>query len=240
MLKSPFCAVYIIEHAGQTALATIMDWYRTDKVSEHQGFFRKMTHDLLAAINIMHRDKYIHNDMHLANVAFSGTVTNPAFRLIDYGETRRVHPDSSDAIINFDLLSGLLPMLAGGDYWFIDYASHYAKWPDQDRLIQACRKTKAWPKIKKYGLSIFQPGTSAIVRAVFGETDLAVFDNAELGQTTQVLDTLWFIVDPNGNHAFWKKHLPKIPKVQTMIPQQDLLFILDNYHDMKKLLKHFK
>jgi len=239
--KSPYCAEYLMEFGG-TSLKSMID-KMMDKNSIDYPLMQNVTVHVLSIIKILRAHKYVIDDLHSGNIT---VLANGNVKLIDYEEIKNIEIDKymqRNFDTNRDLMS-LIGILMNGGYFWINYLSTVDKLPPITEHIAFIRKIPgAWEKLTKYitiidknakiakTINKINSGVSLDNKSVIREID------QRLGP---YLGTLFAILYEKEDMDYWRKATGiNIPNIPLLIPQEDLVYILDNYWDIDSLISYF-
>lgn len=235
---SPYCADYLIELGGKSIKHKLFNMIE-NKSPNLRKYGRKLAHDVLKACNILRKNNRYHGDAYEGNIV----ETNKGdFKLIDYGESRKVEAKRQKIkySVNVDLI-GTMFILAGiGGYFWENYLSKLDKLPPFSDFVKFMIKKNAWNDIcdkLKY-----------ISKYAINKNEIdAVLDKIAQGQkipegfvekigSTPVLAAIYY---PKLFVEYWKQYIANYKEINPLLSYTDLQFMVDNFHDMDKLISHF-
>jgi serine/threonine protein kinase len=231
---SPYCAETIMELGGKSLLASNL-------TSEQ---WRYVTGQIVRLIQIMRSHGYTINDFHTGNVILRDDGPKPSIALIDYGEIRHISSDSwcnKYYYMNLDLLK-LFGILHNGDQFWIKHLSKLKEFPKDNmsnmaqyiKQLPAVDGASPWDTVYRYAVMIDPQLPKHIDRILLGEQVKDVY---------YCFSTLLMVLYPNFDIKYWSNVVGyDIPPndMTSLIPRADLLFMLDHYHDMTAIIKHFE
>ena len=235
--KSPYCAEYLMEIGGVTLQTIINKMMTVNNIDEN--LIKKIACELLKTVKIMRRDGYVHGDIHTGNI----TILNNQIKLIDYGSAENINSANESILTKFEIntdLMMIISLLTNFGYYFINVRGKFEyKSPLITTYVKYIQKKGYWGEISKYIQTIY-PKSVDIITKINKSADITIFDeeiNKELGE---FLYDVAFILYPDLDQKFWSKILnAKLPIVPPLLNQKELIYILHNYHNMDKLIKHF-
>jgi len=264
--KSPYCAEYLMDFGGNS-LKSITDKMTKNNNVDFQ-FMKKVTLGILNIIKITRKNNYIIDDLHSGNITVLDNKTRDSdigVKLIDYNEVKDVNIDKymqGNFDTNRDLLS-LIGLLLNGGYFFINYLSKIDKFPPITEHIRFIRKVPgAWEKMVGYITTIDKRKQ---ISDTIGKIDrISDIKNKSLVKEIDqrlgpYIGIIFAILYPKEDIAWWNivataskieiqdspdspeiQDSPEIPEIPLLLPQSDLVFMLDNYNNMDKLISHFE
>lgn len=85
--KSKYCMEYLFEYGGESIKDMLIDMVKNGKVSA--PFCRKLANDMFTAVSILHKNLFVHGDIHGGNITYNKSKN--LFKLIDYDGMFDVH-----------------------------------------------------------------------------------------------------------------------------------------------------
>lgn len=233
--KSEYCLDILMELGGHE-----LQKYTNDDIAAPKPISEKynIVNQLLKVVQCARRENILLGDFHFANIL----LTNGDIKIIDYDEIRSATdiaamPDKDRAAqltemynCNDDLFNIIMGCMRAG-YIFEKYLSHLKEWPSPRLMVERLRASGKWAEVEKYLGIVFQNSSL--------KDNINSADDKKLSEIGKYIDFIWGIVDPDGADRFWREYIPEFESVPNFILDADLRYILDNYWDLDRLIKHF-
>jgi serine/threonine protein kinase len=230
---SQYCAETIMELGGESLM--------TASLTSEQ--WRHIAGHVVRAIQIMRSHGYMIGDLHTGNIILREGGPNPKISLIDYSEVRHSTDDDgwSDEYfyMNSDLMNWI-SKLHNSDQFFIKHLSKVKEFPNTHAMVDYIRQLpvidgrQPWLTIQQYAIMIDPRIQTTIDKINNGEK----VDNIYFS-----FGFLLMILYPEYDVKYWSKvvgyDIP-VEDITPLIPREDILFMLDHYHDLDAIIKHFE
>ncbi len=191
---------------------------------------------LLQIVKCTREHDILIGDLHAGNILLN---EDQQVKVIDYGEIYTLSeiaalPDEGTR--NFmnarfeynDDLFGIIAECMYGQHTFETYLSKLKKFPDPAEMVTWYKSRGKWTEIERHLQNIFRESSL-----------LSTIDKGPYHEIGKQIDFVGGIVDPAGATEFWQQYVPEFKDPGTLIPQDDLVFMLDNYWDMDALITRF-
>jgi len=266
--KSPLVIDYLLELGGQTLYEYMLENIRSEKpLAERYKIVLQILTALkfLRDNDYIHAD--IHASNILCELHDSETEsTGPEIKLIDYGKTYKwtdiskrgeLKPENKYKRLNYQVnidLQQFIGMITNSDYlhrtYFNSLFKSIVKFPPKIKLlkyIKSCGQLDKCFEIIRQIHSLTDNTTRSNIEEFLTNISRGIL-TADLEKADK--DCNWYIyglsqvifdlIDAKKSEEYWRKYIPDIKYPPYFIPDADIMFMYENFHNMDKIIKYIE